>query len=62
MWVGNADNTPMSYITGITGAGPIWHDVMVTAHRSRPVRAFTRPAGLVRVASALGLGRSAMML
>lgn len=28
-WVGNNDNTPMSYLTsGITGAAPIWHDIM----------------------------------
>lgn len=30
-WVGNNDNTPMSqYLaSGITGAAPIWHDIMV---------------------------------
>lgn len=30
-WVGNADNTPMRGTTGITGAAPIWHDVMSQA-------------------------------
>ncbi|MGE5263370.1 MAG: penicillin-binding protein 1C [Acidobacteriota bacterium] len=49
VWVGNADNTPMYKISGITGAGPIWHDFMEEALRSRPVRPFNRPEGLVDV-------------
>jgi len=49
VWMGNADNSPMAYISGVTGAGPIWHDFMEEAHRGRPVRVFTRPADLVRV-------------
>ncbi len=29
VWVGNNDNTPMSYVaSGITGASPIWADIM----------------------------------
>lgn len=29
VWVGNNDNTPMSYVaSGITGASPIWQDLM----------------------------------
>jgi penicillin-binding protein 1C len=28
IWVGNADNTPMNGVSGITGAVPIWHDIM----------------------------------
>lgn len=29
VWVGNSDNSPMGTgVIGITGAGPIWHDVM----------------------------------
>lgn len=28
VWVGNADNSPMTEITGVTGAAPIWHDLM----------------------------------
>ncbi|MCX6033151.1 MAG: transglycosylase domain-containing protein [Chloroflexi bacterium] len=49
VWVGNADNTPMQDISGITGAGPIWHDFMTTALRNTPPNEFTRPEGLVRV-------------
>ncbi|HEY6410046.1 MAG TPA: penicillin-binding transpeptidase domain-containing protein, partial [Ktedonobacteraceae bacterium] len=28
VWAGNSDNSTMNNIIGITGAGPIWHDVM----------------------------------
>jgi membrane peptidoglycan carboxypeptidase len=28
VWAGNSDNTIMNNVIGITGAGPIWHDVM----------------------------------
>ncbi len=36
VWVGNADNTPMFGVSGIDGAGPIWHDLMLAAHTTRP--------------------------
>ncbi|GAB4573308.1 MAG: PBP1A family penicillin-binding protein [Anaerolineae bacterium] len=49
VWVGNADNTPMRHITGITGAGPIWHDFMREVLLGQPELAFTRPEGLVQV-------------
>jgi membrane peptidoglycan carboxypeptidase len=49
VWVGNADNTPMKGVSGISGAGPIWHDFMRTVLRERPPLAFTQPDGLVRV-------------
>lgn len=28
VWVGNADNSPMLGVSGISGAVPIWHDIM----------------------------------
>ncbi len=49
VWVGNADNTPMHHISGISGAGPIWHDFMIWALKGRPPRPFPRPDGLVEV-------------
>lgn len=49
VWVGNADNAPMYHVSGITGAGPIWHDVMTWALKDRPPRPFERPEGLVEV-------------
>jgi penicillin-binding protein 1C len=28
VWVGNFDGAPMQDVSGVTGAGPLWHDVM----------------------------------
>lgn len=49
VWVGNADNSPMRDVSGITGAAPIWHDVMETLLRELPVVDFAPPDGLVRI-------------
>jgi membrane carboxypeptidase/penicillin-binding protein PbpC len=57
VWVGNADNSEMEHISGITGAAPIWHDVMERIHQNLPVHAFVEPPNMVRVdvCSASGL-------
>jgi membrane peptidoglycan carboxypeptidase len=49
VWVGNADNERMKRVTGVTGAGPLWHDVMAAALKGKPVRPFIRPDGLTHV-------------
>ena len=49
VWVGNADGSPMQRISGVSGAGPIWNDVMRAVHRDLPIVGFTQPAGMVRV-------------
>ena len=36
VWVGNADNSPMVDVSGVDGAGPIWHDLMLLAHPHAP--------------------------
>jgi len=43
VWVGNADNSPMKGTSGITGAGPIFHDVMDAASSGLPRQGFARP-------------------
>ncbi len=48
VWVGNADNTPMVNLSGVSGAGPIWHDFMRAALAGKPESAFTAPPGLTR--------------
>jgi penicillin-binding protein 1C len=48
VWVGNADNSPMVNISGVQGAGPIWHDFMRAALTGKPELQFTQPDGLVR--------------
>jgi membrane carboxypeptidase/penicillin-binding protein PbpC len=46
VWVGNPDNTPMVNLSGVSGAGPIWHDFMRAALAGKPETAFARPEGL----------------
>ncbi len=48
VWVGNADGSPMVLLSGVAGAGPIWHDFMRAALAGKPETAFVPPAGLVR--------------
>jgi len=45
VWVGNADNTPMAQVSGISGAGPIWNEFMQAVLKREPDRPFERPAG-----------------
>lgn len=49
VWVGNADNTPMYDVSGISGAGPIWNDFMRAALQGQPYLNFTVPDGIERV-------------
>ncbi len=57
VWVGNADNSPMRDVSGIDGAGPIWHDFMKQALRHERHEAFAMPQGIeaVEVCKASGL-------
>lgn len=47
VWVGNFDASPLYHVSGVTGAGGVFRDVMLRASRDRPEEAFPRPAGLV---------------
>jgi len=47
VWVGNTDATPMDKtVTGLTGAAPIWHDVMEMLHTDLAIENFERPPGI----------------
>ncbi len=48
VWVGNANNVPMRDMTGISGAGPIWHQFMRQVLVGTPERDFDEPPGIVR--------------
>ena len=48
VWVGNADFQAMHGVDGLTGAAPIWHDILVGLHGQHPPPPFPRPPGLVR--------------
>lgn len=51
VWVGNNDNSPMDpkLTSGITGAAPIWHDIMANLLTGKPDTPFKRPIGVVEV-------------
>ncbi|MBT9314007.1 penicillin-binding protein 1C [Leptothoe spongobia] len=47
-WVGNFDGTPMQDVSGVTGAAPLWHRIMVHLHETQEPDRFTPPAGMVK--------------
>ncbi|WP_411826273.1 penicillin-binding protein 1C [Luteolibacter sp. AS25] len=44
VWAGNFENQPMKNISGISGAGPIFHRVLVRAHLETPPTWYETPA------------------
>jgi len=48
VWAGNDDNSPMVDVTGVDGAGPIWHQTMLMAEEGHPVQDFVSPGGMTR--------------
>ena len=57
VWVGNFDATPMQKVSGVTGAGPILHDVALALEARYPSDTFQIPSGLraARVCNETGL-------
>lgn len=47
VWVGNSDGRSMQNISGVSGAGPIWHDVMRYLHRQEKSKAPVMPENIV---------------
>ncbi|MCX6792109.1 MAG: PBP1A family penicillin-binding protein [Candidatus Gottesmanbacteria bacterium] len=58
-WVGNNDNSPMNpyLVSGITGAAPIWHKLMMQALKGKPDIWPKQPDGIVgaQICSITGL-------
>ncbi len=50
VWVGNASGAAMRDVSGVSGAAPVWHEVMAHLHRDRASRPPLAPAGIERVA------------
>lgn len=49
-WVGNNDNTPMSYVaSGVTGASPIWRKTMDVLLVNQPIEIFPKPEEVTEV-------------
>lgn len=51
VWVGNNNNAPMDpYLTsGITGAAPIWHDIMVELLKDKPDEVLPKPNNVIAI-------------
>lgn len=50
VWAGNFDATPMHGVSGVTGAGQIFYDVVMLVHEHSTPPDFSVPDGLVQVA------------
>jgi penicillin-binding protein 1C len=48
VWVGNFDGQPMWDVSGVSGAAPVWRDLMDYLHRDRPGQQGAAPRALVR--------------
>lgn len=51
VWVGNNNNSPMhpTLTSGVTGAAPIWHDIMTELLKEKPDELLPRPSGIVEI-------------
>lgn len=51
VWVGNNDNEPMDPVltSGVTGASPIWHDIMTQLTGSKADEPFPRPDNITEI-------------
>jgi len=57
VWVGNNDNSPMGYLaSGITGAAPIWHDIMSRLLKDKPAEYYYRPPNVIQKAVCVTTG------
>ncbi|OGH30631.1 MAG: hypothetical protein A3E40_02110 [Candidatus Levybacteria bacterium RIFCSPHIGHO2_12_FULL_37_9] len=49
VWVGNNDNSPMTRLaSGVTGAAPIWHDIMSYILKDKPSESLQRPNTVIQ--------------
>jgi penicillin-binding protein 1C len=49
VWVGNFSGQPMRNVSGVSGAAPLWNELIQMAMEGRPRRSFARPAELAQV-------------
>lgn len=48
-WVGNNDNSPMGgVVSGVTGAAPIWNNIMSYLLKDKPEEALSRPFDVIQ--------------
>ena len=49
VWVGNSSGQAMQQVSGVSGAAPVWREVMLSLHAGRVPVAAKAPAGVVQV-------------
>jgi len=49
VWAGNFDNSPMKGLSGVAGAGPVFHRTMLRLHRDMQACWLEQPDGLLEV-------------
>ncbi len=49
VWAGNFDNSPLKGLSGVAGAGPVFHRTMLALHEGTAPEWSPRPEGLVEV-------------
>jgi penicillin-binding protein 1C len=60
VWVGNNNNSPMSYVaSGVTGASPIWRKITDFLLKTYPAPRLTPPSGLLKLAVCPATGQLA---
>lgn len=47
VWVGNFDGSPMNGVSGISGAAPLFRDIMIELHRNEYPVEFERPNSII---------------
>ncbi len=57
VWVGNFDGSPMNGISGISGAAPLFRDIMIELHRDEYPEDFEKPKTLMhaKICSSTGM-------
>jgi penicillin-binding protein 1C len=48
VWAGNFNGKPMHTVSGVTGCGQLFRDIMLLLHRKNPPLEFTAPKNLIR--------------
>lgn len=46
VWIGNFEGDSMAGVSGVTGAAPVWRDIMLALHAGRPPATPGRPQGI----------------
>ncbi|MFO7867203.1 MAG: penicillin-binding protein 1C [Candidatus Aminicenantes bacterium] len=49
VWGGNFNGEPMHTVSGVTGCGTLFRDIMLRLHRENPPQSFRQPENLIRL-------------